>query len=156
MNLMSKPPGPGINPPSPQPGDIKKGYRVTNKDIMEILQGGYPCDIEEYVDADTVDSDPSPQGKHRACQLIHGYGEGEGTAMQLCLVRNGDEYPIGFSSHPDVGAVGVDAVIYDSLLSNGITVRAILLKPGDIIRLTDLNAVGADVRLTVMFVDVFL
>lgn len=153
---MVKPPGPGTNPPPPSTGDIRKGYKVSNHDIMVILQGGFPGDLYNDADADVINMDAVPAGLHRAVQIAHCWGEGETILLQLSIVRGGIAHPIGTMTISELAAIGVDAVTYNQNIVNGITIKGFLMKPGDILRAQDLNAVGGDVHLTVLYVDVFL
>lgn len=154
---LPPPPTKPVEPIIKTPGDIKKGAKLDILDIQAILAGGYPGDLWEGTDIDTVAMAAVPDGKHRCIILANAFDADDVVSrdLRLRISRLGVQYTIARSEQPYIDTIGVDAVVYLSIATS-ISTRGILLKPGDILSVVDNLATGSNVTLTVLYVDVYL
>lgn len=153
MGLPKPPTSPGY--PSPHAGDIEAGRKIDIADIMALISGAYPGELWQDNAVDAVTMPAVPSGKHRIIQVAYAQGDVD-AYIQIGITRNNVFYPLFGKSNQYVGTIGADAVTYTNQNIPDMTVRGIILKPGDELIAYDVLGAGLDVYLNVLYLDVFL
>lgn len=152
--MANPPPTNPIRPPTP--GDVKSGYKMSIKDLSDILSGAYPGELWTDTAVDTISMDAVPDGMHRVLIIAHGYGDADQALPAMVISRMGVDYVFGTETMGDLSTIGVDAVVYNQNIPKGITLRSLILRAGDVLTFVDLATAGGNVVLSVMYVDVFI
>ena len=97
--------------------------------------------------ADTAVLPAVPEGLHRIVQMATGYSDAQITQVSIDIVRNGVIFPIAMDGS---GVVAISERI------SAVCAKGFMLRPGDILRANDIQVAGADVYISIMYVDVYL
>jgi len=140
-------PPPPTRPVEPVlPGEISKGRKLDIMDLEAIAVGGMPFDILTAAVADNAELEV-PQGVNRVIikAIANNDPYDNAVMVQMRILRNGAVYMIRSSEQTVAGNY-----------QNAVYADAFILKPGDQIQAYDPDGVGNVVRITILYVDVFL
>jgi len=97
--------------------------------------------------ADTAVLPAVPEGLHRIVQMATGYSDASLTQISIDIIRNGVVFPL---------ATDGGGVVLISERISAVNAKGFILRPGDILQANDITAAGADVYISIMYVDVYL
>lgn len=139
--------------------DAEKGAKLTMEDISHILNGSVYPDYDTDHAADTISLDSPPSGMCRcvmkAIAIVDEIAP-LGCRLQMIVTRDNVDYPIGQVTGTELQVIGVDAAAYNQTSDTEIIREKFLLMPGDVLTATEQNGNGYDIRLTIMYKDVYL